>query len=174
MESYLIACHKCTKHAIESVVIKLIRGEIKDMPKAFAPSSAELSTALRDEMEFVKRQIALEADRVAIKDMRKDAVPARLIEGRIADAKAKMAAEGRRFLFEADSFSGMASRRRECPPGSIFVGILCAAYGPVGSVNQPEPAPVADVDLQAMHDEEIAAAEAEQPEPEQEHADVEF
>ncbi|MBY3162101.1 hypothetical protein HFO65_15815 [Rhizobium laguerreae] len=164
MESYLIACHKCTKHAIEAVVIKLIRGELKDMPKAWAPSPAELSSAIRDEMDFVQRQVDLAAERQMIEDKRPVAAAPRLFEQRAADAKAKMEAEGRRLLFEADSFNAAASSRRNLRPGSIYVGILGAWYGPEGSLYQPEPQPVTEADMQAAYQAEMAAADAEMQE----------
>jgi hypothetical protein len=189
IEVYVYALEDVTHHALDAVVAQAIRGSHPKFSRKWAPTCAELGEAVADEMERVKRQMELAEEKLRIADNRAAAVRPKLIDERISDAKAKMLAEGRRFLFEAGTFSGLASRRRECPPGSIFVGILCAAYGPEGSLYQPEPQPVAQIDLQAAYEAEMAAAdaemqeilkadmfepEAEQPAQKQEVADVEF
>lgn len=179
MESYLIACHKCTKHAIEAVVVKLIRGELKDMPKAWAPSPAELSTAIRDEMEAVQRQVDLAAERQMIEDNRLVALPTLKLLDRIDAAKARMQAEGRKFLFECESFSAGTSSKGKVPPGSTYVGILGAWYGPPGSLYAPEPQPIPDDEMQEilradMFEPDPVAEEQPLPSPEPEFQDVEF
>ncbi len=154
-ESYLIACHKCTKHALETVVFKLIRGEIDGLSRVFAPSSADLSAAIRSEMQFVEKQIALAEERLQIADNRPAARRPMLIEERMQAARQKMADEGRALLLEVDSHAASLSAGRKMPPGSVYSGILCAWYGPVGSLRQEvthemlkadmfEPEPAAD------------------------------
>lgn len=138
-ESYLIACHKCTKHAIETVVVKLIRGELAQLSKSFAPSPAELSTAIREEMDFVQKQIALAQERVQLEDRRPVAVPAKLLHERVADAERQMAGEGRAMLFKVVSHADMLSRRREMPTGSVYMAILGAVYGAPGSASAKPP-----------------------------------
>ncbi|QHW26635.1 hypothetical protein GYN07_20865 [Rhizobium leguminosarum bv. viciae 248] len=169
MESYLIACHKCTKHAIEAVVIKLIRGELKDMPKAWAPSPAELSSAIRDEMDFVQRQVDLAAERQMIEDQRPVAAAPRLFEQRTDEARARMLDEGRKFLFAAESFS--SARKTDLRPGSIYVGILGAYYGPPGSLHEPEPELMPEQSLEDLVAEIDPPAD---PVPEPEFQEVEF
>lgn len=140
MESYLVACARCTRHAIETVVIKLIRGEIDGAPKAFAPSSAELSTFLRDEMDAVKRQISLVQQRQQIEDNRPTAVRPIRLEDRIATARQQMADEDRKLLFEVIDHSQFMARRRDLPAGAKYSAILSAVYGPPGSNSEPETA----------------------------------
>jgi hypothetical protein len=136
-ESYLIACHKCTKHALEAVIVKLIRGEIEGVSKAFAPSSAELSAAIRSEMQWVEKQIKLAEDRMQIEDNRPVARPAMLLQDRVDAAKRKMLDEERTYLFSTESHASVGTRRRDVPAGSIYVGILGAFYGPIGSMRPP-------------------------------------
>jgi hypothetical protein len=131
-EGYLIACHKCTKHALETVVVKLIRGEIDGLSRVFAPSSADLSAAIRSEMLFVEKQVALAEDRLQIADNRPVARRPVLIEERIQIAKQKMADEERKLLLECDSYSASQAHSRKMPVGSVYSGILCAWYGPAG------------------------------------------
>ncbi len=133
-EGYLIACHKCTKHALETVVLKLIRGEIDGLSRVFAPSSADLSAAIRSEMQFVEKQIALAEERVQIADNRPVARRPVLIEERIQIARQKMADEERKLLLEVDSYAASMAHSRKMPVGSVYNGILCAWYGPVGSL----------------------------------------
>ncbi|MBX5001866.1 hypothetical protein HJB72_28500 [Rhizobium lentis] len=142
-------------------MVKLIRGELKDMPKAWAPSPAELSTAIRDEMSFVQRQVDLEQEKLAIADMRKDPVKPKLLDDRIAEAREKMAAEGRKLLFAVDAHSN--SRRSNMPVGSTYVGILGAWYGPPGSLHEHEVQYVSEDEMQ-----EILRADMFEPEPVQE------
>lgn len=170
MESYLIACHKCTKHAIETVVVKLIRGELKDMPKAWAPSPAELSSAIRDEMTFVARQVELAAERQMIEDNRRVAVPVKLIDQRVAEAKERMLRERRKLLFTVASHDQFLSRRRDIPSDGVYLSILAAAYGGPGSLDAVAAAPAAvdPSDLVSASEDEMQAilrADMFEPEP---------
>lgn len=182
LEGYLIALHGSTHHALDVSINRIIRGEIDGLSKKFCPTAPELSSVIRTEMEWIAKQIEIAKDRAAIADHRVDPVRPKLFEERAADARAKMEAEGRRFLFEADSFSAAASSRRNLRPGSVYVGILGAWYGPEGSPQEPEVQPISDDEMQEilradMFEPEQPAAEVEPPAelaPEPEFQDVEF
>ena len=124
-----------------------IRGEIDGAPKAFAPSSAELSTFMRDEMDAVKRQISLAQQRQQIEDNRPVAVRPVRLEERIATAKQQMADESRKLLFEVTDHSQFMARRRELPAGAKYLAILSAVYGPPGSANEPTPKQDQDIEF---------------------------
>lgn len=144
-ESYLIACHKATKQAIDTVVIKLIRGELDKLSKSFAPSPAELSSAIRDEMDFVRRQIQLAEERQQLEDNRPIAARTKLLHERQADARAKAADERRAVLFTGIGHDVWLSKARECPSGTIWVAITGEVYGPPGSFDtMPSAQPSAD------------------------------
>jgi hypothetical protein len=140
LESYLIACHQCTKHGIETVVVKLIRGEIEGLSKSFAPSSAELSSAIRSEMEYVQKQITMAQDRLKIEDNRPVAVKPLLLADRIQAARERMAAEDRVLLFTVGGHSDFLAKRREIPAGGEYIAILGEVYGHAGSAKAPAPA----------------------------------
>lgn len=144
-ESYLIACHKCSKHAIETVVIKLIRGELDGLSKSFAPSPAELSSAIRDEMQFVVKQIAMAQERSQIEDKRPQSVRPTLMADRISSARQRMADE-RRLRLADGNLETFRSRVKELPAGSTFIAALGAIYGPPGSADEPARAETVAVD----------------------------
>lgn len=139
----MIACHKCTKHAIETVVVKLIRGEIPDVSKSFAPGPAELSAALRSEMDFVSKQVELAENRLQLehsRDTRNATAPRLTYAERVAAARQRMVDEGRRELFPVPSNEAFMAKRKEIPVGGVYVNILDAAFGPPGSLHfKPEP-----------------------------------
>lgn len=112
MESYLIACHGCTRHAIETVVIRYIRGEIAGQSLEFAPASASLSSAIRDEMAFVQKQIDLAANRVALQDHRPLAVRRPNVLEQVEAKRAEMKASGREVLMRFDSFEAFRTYSR--------------------------------------------------------------
>ncbi|MBB4342126.1 hypothetical protein GGE17_003550 [Rhizobium leguminosarum] len=150
IEVYVFALDEVTHHALDTVVAQAIRGSHPKFSRKFAPTCAELGEAIIDEMERVKRQMELAQEKLRIEDNRPVAAAPRLFEQRAADARAKMEAEGRRFLFEADSFSAAASSRRNLRPGSTYVGILGAWYGPEGSLHEPEVQTVTEDEMQEM------------------------
>ncbi|NTG01860.1 hypothetical protein G6L30_17225 [Agrobacterium rhizogenes] len=172
-EAYLIACHKCTKHALETVVVKLIRGEIDGVSKSFAPSSAELSAAIRSEMQFVEKQVSIAQERMQIEDNRPVARRPILIEERIQIARQKMADEERKLLLEADSYAAGMTHSRKMPVGSVYSGILCAWYGPPGSLRVPVTQEMLKAD---MFEPETPVIEPDIPPspPVEAYADVEF
>jgi hypothetical protein len=186
LEGYLIALHGSTHHALDLSINRIIRGEVDGLSKKFCPTAPELSSVIRTEMDWVAKQIEIAKDRAAIADHRVDPVRPKLFEERAADARAKMEAEGRRFLFEADSFSAAASSRRNLRPGSVYVGILGAWYGPDGSLHEPEIRRVSDDEMQEIlradmfepeQPQEEPVAEVDppaEPAPEPEFQDVEF
>lgn len=170
IEVYVFALDDVTHQALDTVVAQAVRGQHPNFSRKFAPTCAELGEAIFEEMARAKRQMELAEEKLRIEDNRVVAVRPKLIDERIAEAKAKMAAEGRRFLFECETHAGSNTRRRECPVGSIYVGILSAFYGPPGSIAEPDAIPVSDEEMQAI-------LRADMFEPENvpvEHADVEF
>lgn len=155
-------------------MIKLIRGEIKDLSKSFAPSPAELSAAIRDEMQFVKRQNELEQERLQIADNRPVARRPLLIEERMQIARQKMADEGRALLLEVDSHAASLSSSRKLPPGSVYSGILCAWYGPVGSLRQEVTPEMLKADMFEPEQQAVDAPDLPPSPPVEAYADVEF
>ena len=147
LESYEIACHKATKHAIETVVLKLIRGELEKLSKSFAPSPAELSAAIRDEMEFVKRQIDLAAERIKIEDNRPTVInPPNAFE-RVQKQRDQMAAEGRKLLFTVAHVDQLRTRKAEIPTGFRYIALTGEVFGAPGSAYAAaatDPEPVTD------------------------------
>ncbi|TBY41616.1 hypothetical protein [Rhizobium leguminosarum] len=168
LEGYLIALKGATHYALDVTVNRIIRGEIDGLSKKFCPTAPELSSVIRDEMQAVQRQIDLAAERRMIQDNRQVAVEPKLFEDRIAGAKARMMDEGRKYLFAAESFS--SARKSDLRPGSTYVGILGAWYGPPGSLHEPEPEPepMPEPSLEEL------VAEIDPPAPEPGFQDVEF
>jgi len=146
-ESYLIACHKATKHAIETVVVKLIRGELDKLSKSFAPSPAELSAAIRDEMAFVQKQIDLAQERMQLEDRRPVGVRPKLLHERQSEARGRMADERRALLHSGVTHAVSVTKLRECPTGSAFISITGEIYGPPGSSDNAPPVPVCADDI---------------------------
>lgn len=142
-ESYLIACHKTTKHAIETVVVKLIRGELEGLSKSFAPSPAEIASAIRDEMVWVQKQVNIAAERSMIADNRPLAVKPMLFQERAEQARQKMWDEGRKLLFVVANIDQLKSRSRELPVGFGYIATTGEVWGAPGSISSsdahPEP-----------------------------------
>lgn len=135
-ESYLIACHRATKHAIDTVVVKLIRGEMEKLSKSFAPSPAELSSAIRDEMDFVRRQVELAQERLALADNRPKAAQFVPLNDRIEAKRRQMREEGRPLLFVVSNHTELHARRREMPAGGTYLALTGEVYGPPGADGQ--------------------------------------
>jgi hypothetical protein len=140
LEGYLIALRGASFHALDTVVVKVIRGEIDGISKTFSPTPPELSQAIRDEMAYVNKQIELAVGRRELEDKRPILVKPKLLVDRIADAKQRMLDEGRALLFTVTSHPGFLARKGELPTGGIYCAILGAAYGPQGSAGAPLPA----------------------------------
>ncbi|PYE25076.1 hypothetical protein C8J32_10429 [Rhizobium sp. PP-CC-3A-592] len=140
LEGYLIALRGASFHALDTVVVKVIRGEIDGISKTFSPTPPELSQAIRDEMAYVSKQIELAIARMEIEDQRPISVKPMLLVDRIAQAKQRMIDEGRAQLFTVTSHPGFLARKGELPTGGIYCAILGAAYGPQGSASRPSPA----------------------------------
>lgn len=152
LEGYLIALRGATYYALDAVVLKIIRGEIDGMSRTFAPTPPELSAALRSEMDFVQKQIALAQERMQLEDKRPVGVKPLLLDDRISAARQRMADEGRKELFRVSSHADFMSRRKAMPAGSTYCSILGAVYGAPGYVPpqaepvMPEPAPPSQTD----------------------------
>lgn len=135
MESYLIACHKSTKHAINTVVIRLIRGEMEGLSKAFAPSPAELSAAIRDEMAFVSKQIELDRGWKMIEDNRPVAAKRMNILELVEAERKRMKDESRELLMRFESFDAYIQWvRRNRLPKNWHLTRTGELYGAPGSV----------------------------------------
>ncbi len=138
MESYLIACHKCTFHAIETVVIRYIRGEIPGQSLEFAPASASLSSAIRDEMAFVTKQAALAQNRTMIEDNRPVAVKRPNILEKVETERQRMQTEERALLMRFDNFEAFRSYARgtRLPDGHFYLLQTGELYGAPGTEAQ--------------------------------------
>lgn len=160
IEVYVFALEDVTHHALDTVVAQAIRGQHPKFSRKFAPTCAELGEAILEEMERVKRQMELAQERLRIEDNRPVAAAPRLFEERANDARAKMQEEGRKLLYAVDAHSASAAGRRNLRPGSVYVGILGAYYGPPGSLHEPEMQAVTEDEMQ-----EILRADMFEPEP---------
>lgn len=148
MESYLIACHKSTKHAIETVAIRIIRGEIEGLSKVFAPSPAELSVALREEMAFVAKQIELDRGRTMLGNNRSVAAKRMNVLERVESERKRMNDESRALLMRFQSFDAFNQwvRRNRLPVGSFYLAPTAELYGGPGSgFDMPAGKPVDEV-----------------------------
>jgi hypothetical protein len=142
IEIYVFALEDVTHQALDTVVAQAIRGSHPKFSRKFAPTCAELAEAIFDETARVQRQIELAEEKLKIADHRPVAARPMLIEERISAARQKMADEERKLLLKVDSHAASISPGRKMKPGSIYSGILCGWYGPVGSARVREPEPV--------------------------------
>ncbi|NHT75913.1 hypothetical protein G8E10_09495 [Rhizobiaceae bacterium CRRU44] len=140
IEGYLIAIAGASHYALTTAITKIIRGEIDSISKKFCPTAPELSSIIRDEMAFVKKQIELAIGRMELEDQRPISVKPMLLMDRIAQATQRMVDEDRALLFTVTSHPGFLARKGELPTGGIYCAILGAAYGPQGSASRPLPA----------------------------------
>lgn len=176
IEVYVFALEDTTQQALETVISQAIRGQHPKFSRKFAPTCAELGEAIFEEMERVKRRAELEQEKLRIADHRPAALPTLKVQDRIDAAKARMQAEGRRFLLSCESYAAAKSMSSKVPVGSVYVGILCAWYGPVGSINQQEPQTISDDEMQEILRADMFEPDPEPdpPAPEPEYQDVEF
>jgi hypothetical protein len=161
IEVYVFALEDVTHHALDTVIAQAVRGQHPKFSRKFAPTCAELGEAIIDEMERVKRQIELAQEKLRIEDNRPVVVPTLKLDDRIAAAHARMRDEGRKLLYAVDAHSASAVGRRNLRPGSVYVGILGAYYGPPGSLHEPEMQAVTEDKMQ-----EILRADMFEPESE--------
>ncbi|MDI7862555.1 hypothetical protein MRS76_11340 [Rhizobiaceae bacterium n13] len=143
IEGYLIAVQGASHHALQTTIARIIRGEIDSFSKKFCPTPPELAAAIRLEMQFVDRQIAIAAERLKIADNRPQAAQHLTIADRQADAHRRMADENRAFLFSVGSHAELLSRRREIPAGGTYTAITGQVWGPPGSAAVAVGEPVA-------------------------------
>ncbi len=130
IDVYVAALRDVTHHALDSVVMSGINGSHPKLSRRFAPTTAELGECVRDEMEAVQRQIALAEERKQIAARPPVSAKRMELRERIAQARQRMADEGRQEICDVPSHSASITVRRTMPPGSIYVGILCAWFGP--------------------------------------------
>lgn len=133
LEGYLIALQGCTFHALSTTVNRVIRGEIEGLSRKFCPTAPELSSAIRDEMDFVQKQIDLAKERMMIADNRPVAVVVPKFDERAAELRERMRSEGRALIFSVTSHDDFLRRRREMRKGYEYHAILGECYGPPGS-----------------------------------------
>lgn len=117
---YEMALRECSTEALKRVAGSLIRGELNGASRSFAPTPAELAYLVRNEGQAIKS--ALE---------RTSYQPIAFVglQMRIDAARQRMEDEGREKLADID-YAAMLSRSKEFPPGSLFVALLGAVYGP--------------------------------------------
>ncbi len=174
LEGYLIALYGASHYALDITVNRVIRGEIEGLSRKYCPTAPELSAAIRSEMQFVERQIALAHERLQIADNRVVARRPVLIEERIQIARQKMADEGRALLLEVQSHAASLSPGRKMPPGSVYSGILCAWYGPPGSLRQEVTQEMLKADMFEPEPASVEAPDIPPAPPVDAYADVEF
>lgn len=139
VEVYVFSLEGVSHYALDAVVAQAIRGQHPKLSRKFAPTTAELGEAIADEMAAVQRQIELAEERRMIADNRTVPLKRPSLQERVDAAKAKMAEEGRELICEVPSHAASVSVRRSMPAGSVYVGILCAWYGPPRSGAAAEP-----------------------------------
>lgn len=142
MDGYILACQGQPYQSLKLTIEAIISGSFPEFRK-WCPTAPELGAAVRDHAEKVKRQISLAEERMQIEDNRPVAVPVKLVDRRVEEARARMAAEERALLFTVSSDAEFYARRREVPSGGTYMAILSAVYGAKGSANYaPAPADV--------------------------------
>jgi hypothetical protein len=173
IEVYVFALEEVSHYAMDFVIAQAIRGQHPKFSRKFAPSTAELGEAIIEVMDSVKRQNELAQERMQIADNRPVARRPILIEERIQIARQKMADEERKLLLEADSYAAGMTHSRKMPVGSVYSGILCAWYGPPGSLRVPVTQEMLKAD---MFEPETPVSEPDIPPspPVEAYADVEF
>lgn len=135
IEVYVMALADVSFHALDRVVLQAISGQHAGFSKRYAPSTAELGAAIRDEMAAIDRQAELARERMALEDNRPLPARTKLLHERQADARAKAAEERRAVLFTGVGHDVWLSKARECIAGSIWVAITGEIYGPPGSLD---------------------------------------
>lgn len=134
IEGYLIAIHGTSYHALQTTVNRIIRGEIKGMSTKFCPTPPELSAAIREEMDFVQKQVDLVAERAMIADNRPVVLRPKNYEDRANELRARMAAAGRMVAFTVNSHDDFLRKRHSIPKGGEYFAITGECYGPPGWV----------------------------------------
>lgn len=147
IEVYVIALVDVSFYALEHVVLQAISGQHPKLSKRFAPTTAELGEAVREEMANVSRQLELAQDRLRIADNRPVAVRPKLLHERQTEARNRMTDERRALIASGIAHAASIGKMRECPVGSKFVAITGEIYGPPGSIDTAPPAPPAADDI---------------------------
>ncbi|MBB4066773.1 hypothetical protein [Gellertiella hungarica] len=137
MDSYIDACQGLPCHSVKMVIEAICTGQMPGFSLKWAPTAPELGAAVREHAAHVQKQVQLAEERMQIEDKRPVPVAVRLVEQRVAEARAAMDAEERALLFTVESHAELVSRRRELPPGAKYCGILSAVFGPPGSAKSP-------------------------------------
>lgn len=174
IEVYIFALEDVSHYAMDQVVAQAIRGQHPKFSRKFAPSTAELGEAIAELTAHIQRQNELEQERLQIADNRPVARKPLLIEERMEAARQKMADEGRRLLLEVDSHAASISPGRKMPPGSVYSGILCAWFGPVGSLRQEVTQEMLRADMFEPETAVDPASDMPPAPPVEAYADVEF
>lgn len=137
IEGYLTAIAGVTYHALQTTVVRIIRGEIDGISRKFCPTPPELSAAIRAEMEAVQRQVNLAAERLALSDQRPTAAPRRTFQDRAALSDAEMRGEGRAVIATFptfDAFLSARSQHREAlQNGARYVALTGKLWGAPGA-----------------------------------------
>lgn len=135
MAGYLVALEGVSAQALKATAMAIIQGEIDEISTKVCPLPPELSRAVRKRMLEDHRKAQLETPRI-------DYTPQAFvgIEMRIEAAKQLMWAQGRTRLCFVDSAAHAQelAKHGDVPPGSLYVGILGAFYGPVPGTGAPE------------------------------------
>jgi len=123
------------------VVIRYIRGEIAGQSLEFAPASASLSNAIREEMAFVQKQIDLAANRVALQDHRPIAMRRPNVLEQVESKRADMKAEGRKMIMRFDSFEAFRaySRGNRLPDDHVYLVQTGELYDAPGTEADQKP-----------------------------------
>ncbi|RNL45641.1 hypothetical protein D7I41_09645 [Ochrobactrum sp. MH181795] len=124
------------------------------MSKVFAPSPAELSVAIREEMASVAKQIELERGRTRIEDNRPMPAKRPNVLELVEDERARMKAEGRALLMRFESFDEFIQWvRRNRLPKNWHRTHTYELYGPPGSAfDTTAGKPVAEVKVVQEND----------------------
>jgi hypothetical protein len=124
MAGYLVALEGVTADALKRTAMAIIKGEIADLSARACPTAPELSREVRKRMAAERR---LE---LAGATARYEPYPFTALAIRMDATRRRMEAEGRTFLFGVNGHAEARARAKECPAGSLYVGLLGAFYGP--------------------------------------------